>query len=613
MDTEAKIEILPKSPGESVLETLNDLISKSKEIYAAISYWTIDHRILDENFIKSIGKPGFLCVDIHYPTNIDVLLRMAEAGANLFLHLYKIEGLKEIEGIGEDKLPKNLMHSKTFYFLMDHEKVTIWIGSHNATNSALQGVNIETAVIISTSKSDIFAQDVLRFLEGIKSKCTLFEKENLEYYKWLQSSDKQGFNDHLIQLYDPNSIIINKLEREIKGLLLLLLLPKSPIEKLKKVDSMIFILISKQDSYHLYEAKIYSSGNLDDRDKDQKFSNEYYAFSEKSEIPEITKQDNSNFKNMINPKKSIYYVIFELQDKLPGSIDVQGIQDKWQETNKKYTVTTITSETTEEHTNPKPLMLTTIKRHISMEFYLLLKEPVSFKIYKDKNIQIKSLDEKLIIQINLTRDAEGYFNRGIDRYKSGDWEGAVADFDQLIKLKKENYTAEAYHYRGLAKFTTADKEQAKSDFEQAVKIHNDRGLEQYKLKDYERAIEHFNQAIELQDHYAEASFNRDVAASELAQKEKVIQDFNNAIKSNHDFATVYNNRGVAKYELGELGKKEEAIDDFTKAIELNPSFAEAYFNRGVAKYKSGKKEEAIDDFTKAIELNPDFADAYLET
>jgi tetratricopeptide (TPR) repeat protein len=593
MDTEAQIEILPTLPGESVLETLNELISQSKEVYAAISYWTIDHRILHKNFIKSISEPGFLCIDIHYPTNIDVLLPMAEAGANLFLHLYKIPTSFKLEGI--KGLPNNLMHSKVFYFLMNNGSVKIWIGSHNATNRALQGVNIETAVIVTTSESDKFAKDVKSFLDDIKNKCTSFEKEKVDYYKSLQSGDEQGLNDNLIKLDDPDKIVVNKSDKQIQELSILLLFPDSN-EKYKtyKTDDKIFIFILDKDKRFYYEATISNSGRIDQNREDYpRLRNNYYVLLDIPKGRGIIRENNDqSFEKIIEINQSKYYIILDLQDKLPHGTNFKTKPSKWEATNHQYADIVVfdPGDITNGDNQQKPEVLI-ISYDDTMKDHGLRTKPNPIILQQPAPDQDDAGDLlPKITKVHLIRDPEGYLKRGLQRYKSKDWEGAIADFEQLKKLNNHNYVAKAYYYCAWAKFKSGKSNDAIEDFKEAIKIYNTRGLEQYSLKEYQKAIDNFYRVIKIHKIQCDQPISSSTSKIEPSLSE------------------AYNNRGVAKYDLGE---KENAIKDFDKAIELDPKFAIAYFNRGVAKYELDEKGDANTNFDKAIEFDSNLKDLVL--
>ena len=51
-------------------------------------------------------------------------------------------------------------------------------------------------------------------------------------------------------------------------------------------------------------------------------------------------------------------------------------------------------------------------------------------------------------------NARDYYNYAIAKIESGDYQGAIADFDQAIKLKPDY--VEAYYNRGIVKHDLGD-------------------------------------------------------------------------------------------------------------------------------------------------------------
>ena len=101
--------------------------------------------------------------------------------------------------------------------------------------------------------------------------------------------------------------------------------------------------------------------------------------------------------------------------------------------------------------------------------------------------------------VQAQENAEAYYNRGVAKSQLGDFQGAITDYDQAIKIKPDY--AEAYYNRGLAK---------------------------QNLEDNQGAIADYNQAIKIKPDYALAYLNRGVAKSDLGDKQGVIADYDQA-------------------------------------------------------------------------------------
>ena len=145
--------------------------------------------------------------------------------------------------------------------------------------------------------------------------------------------------------------------------------------------------------------------------------------------------------------------------------------------------------------------------------------------------------------------AEDWFNLGYNKSNLGDNQGAIADYNQAIKIQPD------YSY-----------------------AYNNRGSAKYELGDYQGAIADYNQAIQFKSDAALAYYNRGLAKYNLGDKQGAIADYNQAIQFQPDYADAYINRGVVKYNLGD---KQGVINDFNQAIQFQPDYADAYYNRGV--------------------------------
>ncbi len=130
-----------------------------------------------------------------------------------------------------------------------------------------------------------------------------------------------------------------------------------------------------------------------------------------------------------------------------------------------------------------------------------------------------------------------------------------------------------------------------------------RGDQSSDIKDYDHAIADYSQAIRLNPDYAEAFNNRGLAYSLSGKTEmaKAIPDYSQAIKLRPTYAYAYNNRGVAYMASG---YPDEALNDFNSAIHLQPDFPQAYSNRGNAYNRGGRLDLAIPDFIRAQTIQP---------
>ena len=219
----------------------------------------------------------------------------------------------------------------------------------------------------------------------------------------------------------------------------------------------------------------------------------------------------------------------------------------------------------------------------------------------------------LLQRNNLSMSAETYFSRGNVKYDLGDYAGAIADFDIVIRLKPDH--AQAYSNRGLTKAKLGQYVAAIADYNIAIRLKPDdtgayfqRAHVNAILGKYFAVISDYDMAIRFKPDYAEAYFLRGNTKFLLRQYSASITDYDKAVKINPNYTEVYVNRGDAKEKLS---KHFAAISDYDMAIRLKPDYAEAYVNRGDAKAKLKQYIAAIADYDKAIKLNPNSAMAYV--
>jgi tetratricopeptide (TPR) repeat protein len=144
--------------------------------------------------------------------------------------------------------------------------------------------------------------------------------------------------------------------------------------------------------------------------------------------------------------------------------------------------------------------------------------------------------------------ANDFFYSGVKKGEQEDWQGAIADFSDALRLNPN--LIEAYNNRGTAYSIIGQNEKAIVDYNEAIRLkptdpeaYYNRGVTYREIKDYPKAIADFSQSIRLSPKDAVSYFNRGVIFQQLGDKPKAIADFKQAA------------------ELFEKqGKKEEAKD-----------------------------------------------------
>ncbi len=221
--------------------------------------------------------------------------------------------------------------------------------------------------------------------------------------------------------------------------------------------------------------------------------------------------------------------------------------------------------------------------------------------------------------------AVAYNSRGLVRHASGDVAGAIADFDQSLKIDND---VKAYINRGNARATKGDFAGAISDYTTALALapgnitpQYGRGKARLLVGDPDGAIEDFTAALQQVGKQVEEATIRRVNGSEVSDTEirygclnnrgvawmrkgehtRARMDFTEAIALCPHEAPGYANRGRLLLERGEL---ESAVDDLNKAIEIDPGLAKPYMDRGLVRLEQGSPADADRDFQKCLALDP---------
>jgi tetratricopeptide (TPR) repeat protein len=183
---------------------------------------------------------------------------------------------------------------------------------------------------------------------------------------------------------------------------------------------------------------------------------------------------------------------------------------------------------------------------------------------------IQGLVDRFDQPVIADQDTVAYFNRATTRYDLGDRQGAIADYDEVLRITPSDDVT--YNNRGLVRYDLGDKRGAMADFDLALQVNPGSFV---------------------------AYCNRGVLRAELGDRVGAVEDYTTALTINPDYATAYFYRGLAQTKLqNRLG----AIQDYSQVLRLNPQDATAYFYRGLACMKMGQRLEAIRDLRQAAQM-----------
>ena len=195
------------------------------------------------------------------------------------------------------------------------------------------------------------------------------------------------------------------------------------------------------------------------------------------------------------------------------------------------------------------------------------------------------------VSICYAQTAEEYYEKGIEKYSSGDVDGARRDFNKAIKLNP-NF-ADAYTARGNARQRSFNQDMngAFDDYTKAiqldpnqVKAYINRGLLRKGTENYERAIEDFSKAIEIDPNYAKAYRFRGDSKKLMGNEPSALADYEAAseielrlssAKETTDTTEVLKEVEAVKENPGVLKDSKNLVVDLTefKTIEKDINFA----------------------------------------
>lgn len=211
---------------------------------------------------------------------------------------------------------------------------------------------------------------------------------------------------------------------------------------------------------------------------------------------------------------------------------------------------------------------------------------------------------------NAHEEAERAFNLGVQQYEVGDYEAAIAFWEQAIELKPDYY--QAWGNRGLGLKHLKQYEVALTSYDKALAIAPDfykawynRGLVLDELQQYGDAIAAYDQVLALHPDFYKAWYSRGASLEKLHRLTEAIASYDQAIAAKDDFPKAWLSRGncyrsQSQYEL--------ALADYAQALLLQPDDPEVLGQQAATLCEVGQAAQAVEDYTQALAQKPDDLD-----
>jgi len=207
------------------------------------------------------------------------------------------------------------------------------------------------------------------------------------------------------------------------------------------------------------------------------------------------------------------------------------------------------------------------------------------------------------------KNVKAFANRGAAHSARQEWDGAIQDFGQVIALDR---SAHAYADRAGMYLLAGQADRAIQDFSEAIKMDPGfvdailtRGLTLASVKRCADAIPDFTRVIELKPDESKAYLERGICEEMGSHDDLALQDLSAHLSIDARSFTGLEHRAGVLFRLGQLDR---AFEDYKRALELTPNSPRALFGRGVVRRLKGDVSGGNEDIEAATALRPAIAD-----
>lgn len=172
-------------PHQPLRPRLTQALRESVHVQAAVAFVTKAGVDLVQDAVPNT-VPMRLVASVRWPTDLDALSTLAQRRPNsIWLHLAGADP----EEVSADKYQ---MHSKALLLKYDGPAFRAFVGSHNLTSAALDGINLEATIEVETQSEQGFVADLQSHLDACFEESEPFDPAKLDLYKLIQSRLHKG-------------------------------------------------------------------------------------------------------------------------------------------------------------------------------------------------------------------------------------------------------------------------------------------------------------------------------------------------------------------------------------------------------------------------------------
>jgi len=166
-------------------------------------------------------------------------------------------------------------------------------------------------------------------------------------------------------------------------------------------------------------------------------------------------------------------------------------------------------------------------------------------------------------------DAEAWYKSAYDKRHTRDFDGAIADAGEAIKLAPKN--GRYWLERGISRGNKGDLQGALDDYNQAVQFAPEnadalriRAMMKGRLKDFDGALEDFGAAVRLSPKFSRAYGDRGDTYRQMGKIDLALADYNRALEIDKKYYWFCEARGDI---LRSQGKPDSAASDYHSALQ----------------------------------------------
>lgn len=198
-----------------------------------------------------------------------------------------------------------------------------------------------------------------------------------------------------------------------------------------------------------------------------------------------------------------------------------------------------------------------------------------------------------------------YSNRGLEYFQAGQYDQAIADYNEAIRLQR---SALILSNRALVYARKDLFELALADYAEAIKLdparplsYSNRAVVWYRTGDLGKALADLDKATQLSPKDARILNSRGSIRLYRGDIDGAMADFDRVVKLLPTYPDGYENRGNIWRIRGDLDR---AIGEYNRSIELNSRLPSAHAYRGLAYEAKGDVDRAAADYRTAVALLP---------